>query len=229
MAEENVHAGHRARLKERFRQHGLESFTDVEALELLLFYAIPRADTNELAHALLKRFRDFRGVMEAGLDQLESVPGIGENAATLLRLVTDLNSRYQRAASVCGTQLKSSSEAGAFLLPEFDYRSEECSVLLTLDTAGRVIDRHLLAAGTSAMVGFSAREVTELVLRDKAARVILAHNHLSGVALPSSADVEATARLYHMLRMLGVELVDHLIFSDGDFVSMRDSGHFAHF
>ena len=229
MAEENVHAGHRERLKEKYRAHGLESFTDVEALELLLFYAIPRANTNELAHALLKRFRDFRGVLEAGLDELQTVPGIGENAATLLRLVTDLDSRYQRAASVRGTQLRGSSDAGAFLLPEFAYRSEECSILLTLDTAGHVIDRHFLASGTAAMVGFSAREVTELVLRDKAARVILAHNHVSGVALPSSADVDATAKLFHMLRMLGVELVDHLIFSDGDFVSMRDSGHFAHF
>lgn len=226
---DNIHAGHRARLKEKYRAHGLESFTDIEALELLLFYAIPRANTNELAHALLDRFHSFRGVLEAEQSELERVPGVGPNAATLLRLVTDLNSRYQRAASVRGTQIRSSSDAGAFLQPQFAYRSEERSVLLCLDTAGRVIECRALAEGSSAMVGLSARELVDFVLRDKAARVILAHNHVSGVALPSAADVEATARIYRMLQMIGVELVDHLVFCDGDYVSMRDSGHFAHF
>ena len=226
---ENVHQGHRARLKEKYAAHGLESFTDIEALELLLFFAIPRANTNELAHALLDRFHSFRGVLEAEQSELERVPGVGPNAATLLRLVTDLNSRYQRAASVRGTQIRSSSDAGAFLQPQFAYQSEERSVLLCLDTAGRVIECRALAEGSSAMVGLSARELVDFVLRDKAARVILAHNHVSGVALPSAADVDATEKIFRMLQMIGVELVDHLIFCDGDFVSMRESGHFAHF
>ena len=225
----NIHEGHRARLKEKYRKHGLDSFTDIEALELLLFFAIPRANTNELAHALLKRFHDFRGVMEAKYDELRQVPGIGESASTLLRLVTDLNGRYQRSASTRGTQIRSCGDAGAFLMPQFEYRAEECSVLLCMDPAGRVIDCHLLAEGTSSMVGLDAREIVETVLRDKAARVILAHNHVSGVALPSTADVDVTGRLYRMLQMIGVELVDHIVFSDGDFVSMRESGHFAKF
>jgi DNA repair protein RadC len=223
---DNIHEGHRARLKEKYRTHGMDSFTDVEALELLLFYAVPRADTNALAHALLKRFRDFRGVMEAGLDELREVPGIGENAASLLRLVTDLNIRYQRSASTRGTKISGSRDAGAFLIPQFQYRTGECGVLLCMDTANRVIGCHVLGEGTSGMVDVGARDVVETVLRDKAARVILAHNHLSGIALPSSDDVETTRRLFDMLRMIGVELVDHIIVSDGDFVSMRDSGHF---
>jgi DNA repair protein RadC len=177
----------------------------------------------------LDRFHSFRGVLEAERAELERVPGIGENAATLLKLVTDLNSRYQRAASVRGTQIRSSSDAGAFLQPQFEYRSAECSVLLCLDTAGRVIECRVLSEGSTAMVGLPARELVDFVLRDKAARVILAHNHVSGVALPSAADVEATAKIYRMLQMIGVELVDHLVFCEGDFVSMRDSGHFAHF
>ena len=226
---ENIHDGHRARLKEKYRAHGLASFTDIEALELLLFYASPRANTNELAHVLLNRFHGFRGVMEAELSELRQVPGIGENASTLLRLVTDLNSRYQRSASTRGTQIRSSTDAGVFLIPQFEYRAEECGVLLCMDTAGRVINCHMLAEGTSSMVGLDAREIVEIVLRDKAARVILAHNHVSGIALPSAADVDATARLYRMLQMIGVELIDHIVVSDRDYVSMRDSGHFAKF
>ncbi len=226
---ENIHGGHRARLKEKYRSHGLDSFTDIEALELLLFFAIPRANTNELAHALLNRFHGFRGVMEADLSELRQVPGIGENASTLLRLVTDLNSRYQRAASTRGTRIRSTREAGEFLIPQFEYRTEECGVLLCLDSAGRVIDCHVLAEGTAGMVGVGMRDIVETVLRDKAVRVILAHNHLSGIALPSADDVESTRRLYRMLQMISVELIDHIIVSDGDFVSMRDSGHFAMF
>ena len=225
----NVHDGHRARQKTKYREHGLESFTDIEALELLLYYAIPRADTNELAHALLDRFRDLRGVMEADLAELQRVPGIGENAATLLRLVTDLNSRYQRAASTKGRRIRGSSDAGEFLLPQFAYCTSERSVLLCMDTAGHVIECQVLGEGTSSMVALAAREIADAVLRSKAARAILAHNHVSGVALPSAADVDATGKIYRMLKMLGVELTDHIIVSDGDFVSMRDSGYFAQF
>ena len=225
----NVHEGHRARLKEKYRKYGLESFMDIEALELLLFFAIPRANTNELAHALLDRFHGLRGVMEADLNALRAVPGIGENAATLLRLVTDLNSRYQRAGSARGTQIRSSHDAGVFLLPMFQYRNEERSVLLSMDTAGRVIDCQVLEDGTSSAVGVAARMIVDIVLHNKAARVILAHNHVSGIALPSAVDVETTAKVYRMLQMIGVELVDHLIMGDTDFVSLRESGHFARF
>ncbi len=221
---ENIHNGHRTRLKCKFLEHGLDSFTDIEAIELLLTYAIPRRDTNELAHALLNRFHSFRGVMEAEVDDLEQVPGIGENAAMLIRLVRDMSSRYQRSGSTRGTTIRSSTDAGAFLLPFFEYCREENSIILCMDAAGRVINCHLLAKGSPVAVGLAAREMVDIILRDKAARVILAHNHVSGVALPSKADVEATTRIAGMLRMLDVELLDHIVVSEGDFVSMRDSG-----
>ncbi|MBE6913551.1 MAG: DNA repair protein RadC [Ruminococcaceae bacterium] len=221
---ENIHEGHRARLKNKFRKHGLDSFTDIEALELLLMYAIPRRNTNELAHALLDRFKSFHRVMEADISELEQVPGIGENAALLIRLTRDMSRRYQQSGCKRGTVIRSSAEAGAFLLPFFEYCREENSMLLCMDAAGRVIDCHHLAKGSPAAVGMAARELADLALRDKAARVILAHNHVSGIALPSRADVEATARVAAMLRMLDIELMDHIVVSEGDFVSMRDSG-----
>lgn len=229
MGEEQIHEGHRQRQKKKYLEHGLESFTDIEAIELLLFYAIPRRNTNELAHALLNRFKSFRGVLEAEQTELESVPGIGENAALLIRLVSSLSSRYMISANAHGAVISGSAEAGAYLLPYFKYRREERTVMLSLDTAGRVIDCHRLAEGSPGMVGLPVRELVDLALRDKAARVILAHNHMSGVALPSSTDVDTTARLYRMLQMIEVELLDHIIISEGDFVSMRDSGFFGQF
>ncbi len=226
---ENIHSGHRERLKQKYREHGLESFTDVEALELLLFFAVPRRSTNEIAHALLDRFRSFRGVMEADLDELQRVPGIGESAATLLRLVTDLNCRYQRAGSARGTLLRGSHEAGVFLRPYFAYSKVERFVLLTTDSAGHVIGCHVLAEGTADSVDAVGRNVADTVLRDKASRAIMAHNHLTGLALPSAADLYTTKNIYRLLNMIGAELVDHIIFADGDFVSLRDSGQFDSF
>ena len=98
--EDNIHSGHRERLRERFDDNGLRAFSDVEALELLLFYALPRCNTNELAHRLLERFGGFREVMEADASELALVKGVGENAARLIRLVSQLNMRYLRAGRV---------------------------------------------------------------------------------------------------------------------------------
>ena len=209
--------------------HGLDSFTDIEALELLLYFALPRRDTNLLAHALLDRFKDLRGVLTADLDALKSVPGIGENAALLLRLVTELNRRYAEAGNVKRAVIDSSAAAGEYLMPYFAYRREECSVLLCLDVAGRVIQCHRVAEGGPGSVELAARTLVELALRDKAARVVLAHNHISGVALPSGADIAVTQNLYQLLRTIDVELLDHIIVSEGDFVSLRDSGVFRQF
>lgn len=223
---DNIHNGHRERLKDKYRRFGLDGFTDVEAIELLLFYAIPRRDTNELAHVLLREFKTLRGVLEADLEQLSAVPGLGMNAALLIKLVTGIDNRYHTSENKRGTVVRSSNEAGIFLLPYFSYRNEECCMLLCLDSGGKVLNCHRLSNGSPNMVGVDSREVTALVLRDKASRVILAHNHVSGVALPSGSDRETTARLYRLLRMIGVELEDHLVVCDGDFVSMRDSGLF---
>lgn len=229
MSEENIHAGHRERLKNKYLKYGLESFSDIEAIELLLFFAIPRRSTNELAHALLSRFHSFRGVLDAELSELESVPGIGTNAALLLKLVTSLNARYAIAGNGKNVRITGSTEAGTYLMPYFSYRRDEGSMLLCMDAGGSVIDCHALANGSPGMVGLAARDLVEIALRDKAARVILAHNHPSGVALPSNADIEATRQIYEVLQMIEVELMDHIIIGENDFVSMRDSGYFRQF
>lgn len=221
---ENIHKGHRERQKQKFLEHGLESFTDVEAIELLLYYAIPRRDTNELAHALLDRFRSFRGVLEADGEALAAVPGIGENAAGLLLLVTAMNRRYLRAGPTRGILLENSQKACEYLVPRFAYCREEIALLLTLDSASRLIRCHLLAEGLTDKVILSSRDIVEHALRDQAAKVILAHNHVSGVALPSNADISTTNHIRNALTLISVELIDHIIISDGDCVSLRDSG-----
>ena len=219
----SIHDGHRQRLRDRFIEYGMESFTDIEALEILLFYAVPRRDTNALAHALLEYFGSYRGVMEADLHALEKVPGIGANAAALIKLVAAHSTRYQIALRSHVKRIGSVEDAGDYLRPFFDYAKRELVYMVCLDARQTVIRCHLLAEGASAQVNLAARDVAELALSDKAVSVILAHNHPSGVALPSASDVATTIQLHQALSVLGIELRDHLIFAGDEFVSLRDS------
>ena len=107
-----IHDGHRQRMKERFLGHGLDNFNDINALELLLFYAAPRRDTNALAHALLDRFGSFSAVLEADEQELLAVPGVGENAVTLLRLIPAVSRRYLLDKSPADEPVNSAEAAG---------------------------------------------------------------------------------------------------------------------
>ena len=114
-----VHDGHRERLKSRFLEHGIDSFNDLNALELLLFYAIPRRDTNVIAHALLDRFGGLSGVFEASVPELTDVPGVGENAALLLKLVPQMMKKYELSKVGDMRTFRSSSQVAKFLIPRF--------------------------------------------------------------------------------------------------------------
>lgn len=226
--EENIHKGHRERLRERFRENGLKAFSDVEAIELLLFYALPRCNTNEIAHTLLKRFGSYKAVMEADISELKLVEGVGENAAMLIRLVSETNSRYLSSERGSGRNvLRSTEAAGEYLTPLFAYARDELAFALSINSAGGVIHCHQLANGMINRVEFSARQIVEIAIRDNAAYMILAHNHLSDVALPSRADAAATKIIGDTLASIGVRLVDHIIVSGEEYVSMRESGYFA--
>lgn len=226
-AVENIHKGHRERLKTRFAEHGLESFSDVEVLELLLFYALPRCDTNETAHLLLERFGSYRGVMEADASELATVKGVGENAAQLIALVREMNRRYLVSDGSRGkTPLNTSADAVAYIHPLFAYATDELAYAVSLSGSGRVIRCHRLSRGLVNRVEFSARHIVELALRDDAAYIILAHNHISDFALPSDSDIYATEQIKDVLSVVGVTLKDHIIVSGDEYVSMRDSGFF---
>lgn len=224
---ENVHNGHRERLKKRFAEHGLDAFSDIEALEMLLFYALPRRDTNELAHALLGRFGSYRAVLEADATELTQVPGVGENAANLIRLVSEMNRRYMLSKKQGGRILiRDCVSAGEYLLPLFAYQTEELVYAVSLGSGGNVIRSHKLASGMSNKVDFSVRDVVEIALQDKAAFILLAHNHLSDTALPSKTDIATTKAVQEALRYVGVGVFDHIIVCEDDYVSLRDSGYF---
>lgn len=222
---ESIHKGHRQRLRKRFADYGLDSLSDIEAIELLLYHAVPRRDTNVLAHALLRHFGSYHAVLEAQVPDLMQVNGIGQTSAELIRLVAELGRRYQLDRRPTGKPILDSKDAGEYLLPLFAYETSEQLYVLCLDSRCTVKTCRRIAIGMANKVDFSSREIVDVALRCGASHVVIAHNHLSGTALPSSADISVTGSLKRALGLIGVELDDHIIVCDGDFVSLKDSGY----
>ena len=222
-----IHDGHREKMRQRFMTGGLDAFADHEILELLLYYAIPRRDTNPIAHALMERYGSLPAVLAAPMEDLKRTEGIGESAAVLLHLVPQV-CRRARLAQVGEDQVLNSSErAGAYLLECFDGESREVIYQLCLDRKGKLLACKRLGEGSVASADLDVRRLVENAILTGASAVILAHNHPSGVALPSDGDYTATMRVRAALNAMGIELADHIIVADGDFVSMADSGYLS--
>lgn len=225
MANPSVHKGHRERLKARFLETGLDTFTDIQALELLLFYAIPQRDTNPIAHALLDRFGSLSQALEADLEELKKVPGVSDHTATLLLLVTELARFYQVDCTQRTEILTSLDACGAYLVPRFFGRKLETVFLLCLDAKCKVLCCREIGEGSVNAASISVRKVVETALSANATTVVLAHNHPSGVALPSADDVQTTRRIAAALSAVDVKLIDHIVVAEGDFISMAQSGY----
>ena len=225
MADGALHKNHRKRLKERFRKDGLDSFTEYQVLELLLFYVIPRRDTNEIAHYLIERFGSLSMVLEAPIEELVKVEGVGPEAAQFLHMMPAVGRRYLVDKTVQSKVLKTIEECGRFLLPYFFGRQVETVFLLCLDAKCKVLCCREVGEGSVNSAGISVRKIVELALAANATAVVLAHNHPSGVAVPSLEDVQTTHRIADALRAVEVHLVDHIVVADDDFVSMIMSGH----
>ena len=221
----SIHKGHRERLKQRFLEEGLDNFTDIQVLELLLFYAIPQKDTNPIAHALLDRFGSLSQVLDASLEELCKVPGISAHSATLLTLVTQIARFYQVDATQRAQCLTTLDACGAYLVPRFFGRNKETVFLLCLDAKCKVLCCKEIGEGSVNAASISVRKVVETALAANATTVILAHNHPSGVAVPSTEDVQTTRRISAALSAVEIHLADHVVVAEGDYVSMVQSGY----
>ena len=192
-----LHDGHRQRKRQQFLSHGPQSMADHELLELALFYAIPRRDTNETAHRLLEQF------------------------GSLDRVLPRRNQFYRPAVANIDQLVIIASQAFLRLL---DGQRTEQLYQLCVDAKGKVLSCRMLSQGQADMTVLSLRQVVENALLSGASGVFLGHNHPSGVALPSPADMEATTQVRDALKRLDIRLIDHIIVADGDYVSMASSG-----
>ena len=219
-----VHDGHRDRMRKRFLENELNGFADHEALELLLYYAIPRGDVNPLAHALMDRFGSLSGVFSAPVELLAQVKGVGTQTAVLLRLVPQIAQRARLTDLERELALNTRARVGQYLLELFSRERNEAVYEICLDGKGKLLACRRLGEGSASAVNLDVRKIVQNAILYCASSVILAHNHPSGVALPSHEDRVATRMVREALETMGVRLVDHVIVADNDYVSMAESG-----
>lgn len=217
------HAGHRQRVKEEFLVRGVEGWPDHRILELLLFYAHPQGDVNPLAHELIEKFGSLTGVLDASPEELKRVSGVGEHTVTLLRLIPAVGGCYLRKRGEMGQLIRSLRDVSDALTPYFFGARNEMVYILCLDGKRKVLGVRKIAEGSIQSADISIRRIAEEALGLRAAGIYLAHNHISNLALPSGADWMTLDVLEEAMSAIGVQVHDHVIFVDGDMVSLRQS------
>ncbi len=194
---------------------------DHNLIELLLFYSIPRKDTNELAHKLIDAFGSLKGVLNAPYERLIEIEGMGESSALLISLIPGICRRYVDCLSDSKKINLSDPEAAKeFVSTKFFGYSHEVFYMICLDATGNLINCCKLAEGTNENVIIDKRKTLEIAIRNKADKVIFAHNHPNGIAAPSKKDLEMTHTLSYVLSDFGIRLVDHFIVTDNDAISL---------
>lgn len=219
-----MHDGHRMRIRKKFILNGFDNFEDHEILELALFYAIPRKNTNVIAHELLEKFGTVDAVFDAPLNMLKEIEGIGESAAVFIKMISGLTRIYMERKFKNTNKCPNLSDINDKITFKFIGRTEELVVIVLLDAKGKVIYEGVVNKGTVNAVDIYARKIIELIVLYNASSVIMAHNHPSGFAVPSVEDIESTSKLNKVLKSMNVNLLDHIIVADGDYVSLRDCG-----
>lgn len=225
MAEnKNPHENHRARMKARVKRDGLASLAEHEALEYLLFFAIPRRDTNELAHALIQEFGSFTKVMQADVEALQRVPGIGSHSAEIIRMVYEFHRYYEvksRKVPVCLKTVEACTDYAKNL--DWSDQDERCYLVL-LDDRFRVLRTALIGEGTPNTVSINKAKAVREAARCDATFAFMTHNHPTGLAIPSLQDAIVTDNIKLALADLNVTMYDHIILAEDGSYSFRAKG-----
>ena len=221
-----MHKEHRERVRKRFETLGLEDFDEHQVLEMMLFYAIPRKDTNEIAHRLIDRFGSFAQVMDTSLEELERVEGMGHSSALMLKFFRSCYRYYQMSKASSGKDMKSVEACAAYLMAKLEGKRNEEVYLLCLDAKRKPLGCRVISEGSVNSAEVSTRKVLEAALAMNATTAVLAHNHPSGIALPSMEDIVTTRRMAMALDAVGILLEDHVVVADRDYVSLFQSGYY---
>lgn len=214
--EVNLHANHRQRVRAHFEKDGLDTFADHNVLEMMLFYCIPRLDTNEIAHELLNQFGSLSGVLEADINALLDVPGIGHESAVYIKFLNSLFRRYYIDRGREQTMIMNDEDAKNFMEPYFLGENEEIFMAVLLDGCQNVRKIAVVDRGNEESVSVNVNRVFREVVNNHASAVVLAHSHPNGFARPSRDDINITLELAKKLAAINVKLCDHLIFSKND-------------
>lgn len=218
---------HRKRVKDRFRKEGLENFDERYVLEMMLFYCVPRMDTRELAIRLLEYFGSIVQVLDATPEELERVPGVGEGISTFIAFRRELERYYRiKQDEQPIAPLMTPEDFGKSLRAKFIHQRNEVVYVLCLDAKCKLLSCLFVGEGSVNSANIPIRRIVEICLNANATSIVLAHNHPGGLAFPSGDDIQTTYRLATALSAVDIHLADHLIFAEGDHISMAQSGYF---
>lgn len=216
-----MHKGHRERLKNRFIAEGLDNFEPHAILEMILFYSVPRRDTNPIAHRLLDYFGgSLIRVFDAPIEELCKVEGVGMNTATLIKLFPEVCRRYLMEMRETGDIIKTSKDAAKCFIPMFIGRTNEMVAIICIDAKGKILFCNTIFEGTVNAAAVSIRRFVEVAVRYAATDIIMAHNHPGGLAIPSEDDIVVTKKVADALKTVNINLLDHIIVSGSDWVSL---------
>jgi len=227
MPDGNPHyLGHRQRLRGRFMKSGLDGFADYEVVELLLTLAIPRVDVKERAKALIARFDNLHGILDASVEELETVPGIGSVAPVALKIIREAATLYLQQSGEGHDSLADPTRLTDFWRMRIGALPNEVFEVAYLDSGYRLLREgvEVLEEGTIDRAAVYPRRVLESALRRGAAALVLAHNHPNGHVLPSEQDKVLTRAIVLGAETVGVKIVDHLIVSASECFSFRKAG-----
>lgn len=222
--EENLHNGHRNRLREMAYKSDFKNLEQHQLLELLLTYVIPRKDTNPIAHKLIKEFGSFSGVLDAKLEDLMKVKGIGEKTANFLVSIKHFFFAYNKNKNGSNSVILNTAQAVEFIKPFLESKPYEEFYVVCIDNLNKVKLCEFISSGAVNKTSVDVRKIMEVVFKSGVGNVIVCHNHPSGSPNPSFADDKLTKALLTTLCINGINLLDHIIIGENSFYSYNKSG-----
>lgn len=224
-----VYEGHRARLKEKFKQASFKGWQEYEVLEMLLTYALPRKDTKPLAKQLIACFGSLKQVLDADYEELSRIKGLGAHSATFLKFVKEITSFYTLSEVKSRHEITSTLEVVNFLKSVLGGQTEEQFLAIFIDASGKVLGYEVLHEGTVNKATVYPRKVARQALKQNASGVFIAHNHPSGTLKPSAQDIKTTNALKSALNSVEIMLIDHVIIAGNSYFSFKDQGYLGEF
>lgn len=222
MPKDNLKSGHRGRVREKYKKLGsFESYQPYEVLELLLFYAIPRRDTKDIAKNLISAFGSLKGVLNADINALKKVPGVGDSASVLLSAIGHA-SLYMFNEDA--EEIRGSGDMGEYALHLMKGKTVEEFYAVALSPKNEIINTRMLASGGTSSVNVNISDVVRFSMDSGADKIVLIHNHTNGIPTPSGEDIEITKNFIDIASKVGVTISDHIITGDNRYVSMCSGG-----
>jgi len=224
-----LHDGHRDRMREAVKKDPeLESFSDFETLELLLSYFVPRKDTNEMAHDLINEFGTLYGVLNAEPIELFQIKNVTQSAAYFIPNLISFVRKAEISRRGKNIIIENVAHAVNVLRPYFLARNHERLYMVSLDITDRIIDVSCVSKGIGNLAITDINAITAKVSRSHATKIIIAHNHPAGTLTPSPDDIRSTKTIANLLKVLGKQLIDHIIFAKDSHYSMYESDDLRH-